>query len=381
MNREEALEHFYQQVVKEESFNALVKTYEQLKARRDEYTKIFLDHYIILYEKIVTLQKEREKNIGFIHTHILRTGVYFGDYTINLSAYDQQWYLDKEPIVVEFELKEFFTYLQQLEQIYKNKVKPYVRKLTAADAIVAKQKELKYYLHFLTHITHRAIAQSTKTEVYKQIKTGDSLNFYTGEYRDNFSLSYKVDTLQQDQQQLRAFFENTDNTQRSKQKLMFSDFNTMNFEAIDMRFYNLSYANFENAIIAGSDLSGCALAAAHFEYANMSHVTMQGCLIQDACFDYANLTLANLTACVGNLQQLTLEQPFIFGLYGVSFRGANLTDTDFTDSNLSGANFIDAIFNNTNFTNTLLTNAVFNRAAAALLNLTQQQRNSIKLID
>ena len=145
MNREEALKKLKEEVIPELSFKYLMKTYELCMDIKENVTQKFLDSYLELYEKINTNKKEP---VHFINAQILRTGVYSREYDIMISAFNEEFYFDKNPVYVKLNVPEIFKYLDEFEKEIAFKAKSYINKASYVDAIVFKQEVLEKYLHF-----------------------------------------------------------------------------------------------------------------------------------------------------------------------------------------------------------------------------------------
>jgi uncharacterized protein YjbI with pentapeptide repeats len=178
------------------------------------------------------------------------------------------------------------------------------------------------------------------------------------------------------------------------------DFSKGRFDGFDWSGANLSEANFSEASLRGVNLAQTTLHGAQFFRADLSSAgptqptSFKGASLRGANLAYANATGADFSQSVMNadpkaresvpanlsylyapgsrfeeadLAGVNLANAHIYGNSPVSFRKANLSQTNLSNGVFSGVNFAESILQGTQFTNANLVNAIFTGATLSSL--------------
>jgi len=129
-----------------------------------------------------------------------------------------------------------------------------------------------------------------------------------------------------------------DRVQAARANMVSVDAKNVNFAGADLRGTDLSYGDFENAILANTKLSNATLYAANLHNANLLRADLSRADLRDVKLENAALTLAIL-------QETDLSAAKLAGanLSGAQLKGTILLDADLRQVDLRGAALSGAI--------------------------------------
>ena len=150
MKRDDIVKDLFKKYAKNKSLDLLIKLDDYCKKNKDNLTDKFFQKFQQLFCLIAEKQNNGEKEaIGSIYLQALRTGILYQEYTILMSAYNEEGYFDKNPIQMKFTAEEFFTFLEYYQTYLLEQSKAYAGKINADDIAVMVQKQALIYIKYI----------------------------------------------------------------------------------------------------------------------------------------------------------------------------------------------------------------------------------------
>ncbi|WP_058485601.1 pentapeptide repeat-containing protein [Defluviitalea phaphyphila] len=373
MNRKEALQHFYEKYGDKKNFEKILELDRFCKENIEFLTDKFCEAFKKLCNKIISLQQSGEKGkISFINFQILRTDILQKKYRILITAYDKNFYLDKKPVQVDFEMKEMFTYLNDLEEYLLKNYKQYVGKINVDDISVIIQMQVINYIRYIINISRIAIRKIKNLSYFTEIEKEEDFYISTGEYKDYSELIYFKTKQNTNIEEIRDSING-----KKKGNFHFNSYTDLDLSDLDLRNINFCFSDFTNSKLSRSDMRVSYFICTDFSNCKMDFVNLNYSILHDANFENCNLYGADLIGIMGGLTEPKEDMFYSPGFSGINFAGANLSEVDFSNGDLSGADFRGAVFDNTNFTGTNLNKAIFEKESIDKLDLSKEQLRSI----
>lgn len=374
MKPREAMLHFLDNSARGPYQKSLAALEEYYLHNVEQLTKGFYQSFIQLCQKISDMQGQGGKGkIAYLHYSLLYTSLMQEQNRYRVEAFDQNWYLDQQECVVDYDASWAYCFLHEVSQWMNVERKKYVGRITSYDIDLLKRMEAFKYGMFVEALAKRAIKQAVASPEFAAIDKEEVVRISIGEYKDHSQPIYCYDIRNKEievikeqllqpypQQYVSEVWEKlnfsqmkfdqldlryvrfTGSTMKEVQfqstLLWETDFTHTHIEASDFSYSELLGADFSHVQMKDcqcrhSDGAQCDLTrekwvgsipAVNFYHGKLSHVDFTGSQLQQAIFQGAQLTQCNFQYC--NLQ-------------GADFTGASLTECDFTDAKLAGAKF------------------------------------------
>ncbi|MNI77546.1 Pentapeptide repeats (8 copies) [compost metagenome] len=122
------------------------------------------------------------------------------------------------------------------------------------------------------------------------------------------------------------------------------------------------------------------LLGTRFERSKCNHVDFQHSLLIDADFRNCSLEGARFDHIFASRNLINEKNAAIFGVQGIKFQRANLTNASFLHAQVVG-DFRGAILNGVDFTGADLTGSCMSKRDMSLVSLDELQRQSIEWIE
>ncbi len=373
MKREDIVKDFFNKYAKSKALDLFIKLDHYCKENKDILTDKFLGKLQELFDLIAEKQNNGEKEaIGSIYLQVLRTGILYQEYTVLLSAYNEEGYFDKNPIQMKFTAGEFFTFLEYYQTYLLEQSKQYAGKVNADDIAVMVQKQALIYIKYIVKITRMAVKKLLHTDSFLNINKADIFSIHAGEYKDYEEQIYYCSNKKLNNEKVVKTINNVENGQ-----FYFKPYCDLDLSKLVLKKSNYCFTDFSNSNLAETDMRASFFVDAKFNHCNMQFCHLKYAAVFDADFECANLKGADISYAFGGMTVPNETTEYILGFSGVNFSKANLEYTDFSNSDFSGADFRGAMFQQTDFTGAYLKNALFYQKDLCKTNMTEEQINTI----
>lgn len=192
MNRQEALQHFYDTYVKpayEEQLDELERHYHSCK---DDLSEQFIQSFRGLCMKIREKQSAGEKGtIGYITYSMRRTFIMENKFEHTVHAYDRNWFFDQDPCCTAYDSSWIFGRLERLEAEWKAKSRLYMNKIFAPDVERIKLRKAAELNRYLVYLAQEAMPLAAELPEFQDLACENDLEVYAGEYKGRMDLVYQ----------------------------------------------------------------------------------------------------------------------------------------------------------------------------------------------
>ena len=374
MDRKEALTKFFENDVSGLTYEMLKKLDYNLKKEKQSIAKKLTGEFDNLFELVNQNQENIEpKSVFCVSAQILRSSISNKKSELRLSAYDTEFYMDKNPIYYTFDFDELFKYIFEFENNVAEEVKKYVTRVNKSDVAVAVQKTVMFYKDYLTRLLLFSIEDILRLDSFQELNKEKDFFIFSGEYKDNLDYIYRSADE-------KTKYEKTELVRKlssGKDEFYTQLLTDLEFEELDLRNKNLCYTQFTNSKMTLTDFALAYCICTNFSNCFISGTNFENALLHDADFSGATLYGVMFNEAFAGLTTPTEDTFYSPGFRGVNFKNAVLNKVDFTEADFSGADFRGAKFSDVIFENANLENAVFDEDALTYLELSQSQLNSV----
>lgn len=381
MERKEALEQF-QKTAAVQTEQMWDEFQTECSAGRDKLIdKLAAEILLLLRQE----QKKREASgrfkAGFLTISYLQAGAADGTYTWYLELQDKSGVLDETERVLEVSMKEFFSFLERLEQSLKKEAKRYAGKIQEADCEAVKLREYKKLKTYFAFAGAKAYQKIRNREEVRQLPKETIFRVTIGEYKGTCQLIGLEDNQKGIQAELEEkIFSGMEEKAFEKPELTRRAFCGEKWEEKQVLYKNLMFSDFSRWQAYHVEFAFCNLTGVSFSNAAMQECSMMCCVLHDASFAQAVLT--GVLFYQGQLspdrtEADTEKLDIVRGILPASFHGAVLKRVNFTGARLDGCDFRGAQFEEVDFSDASMQGAVFDRETAAKLDLSEEQRAAL----
>jgi len=160
MTHAEAYEHFRSRYAEELHTKKIQELEQYIEAHYTEIQKELFESFTRLFRKITDVQNQSGKGkIAYIILSTLRTSLLFDKSRCLLSAYNEKWYADQEPVEEEYHAQWLFSHLNQYAQELHIERKKYVGKVTPIDVEQCKIEKFEDYKAYLLTLCKKNIEE------------------------------------------------------------------------------------------------------------------------------------------------------------------------------------------------------------------------------
>ncbi|MBC2580554.1 pentapeptide repeat-containing protein [Clostridium sp. DJ247] len=373
MKKEEALQHFKENYVKEKSIQKMLLLEEYFHKHKEELALDFIKSFKNICIKIREMQltKEKEK-IAYITYSMLRTEILEKNFVHIIEAFNSFWFFDQKECEVKYDASWAFKFLDHLWTELEEQRKVYMNLITSSDIEKIILKEAEKYNQYIIALGRYALEKAAALKEFQDIEKEQELEVRIGEYMDVSEIVYKEDLREKASEEIKAWLEEKLPYKYVNEILRNLDLSKGNYEGIDLRYAELHGSNFSNSsmkncILIGTKFNGCFLNNVDFSQSFINAADFTNCKLNNAIFK-------EVQAYSGLGNESTWEIP---GYMAVNFQGADLEGADFQNAILKGAIFKGANLKGANFKGAYLQDAVFLKEDLDKLPLEEEQ---IKLI-
>jgi uncharacterized protein YjbI with pentapeptide repeats len=375
MNRIEALAHFENNYVQAKVLEKILQAESYLWQNRDQLAAEFRESLRIICRKIKALQMDGQLDkVGFINYALLRSALLTKKPQYRIDVYNKEWYFapTQPECPGEYDASRIWRFLDGLEAELEEPRRLYLNQITPVYLEQVKLREAVPFNQLIISLADYALHQDAPiaelTEIFKEAE----FEVRVGEYYDVSEVVYKEDRRPKELEVIKEWLEDKHENQYiaavlQKLDLSGGDYRELNLRRVDFGGSNLSDSKFVNSTLIKARFNNCLLNQADFSEA----------VIHDANFNGAELKQANLFAVQGVRGMAETMESQIYSVWGVNFRGADLTKADLRHADLRGADFRGAQLLQTKFYGAKLDNATFDQAALSNLDLNATQIKTI----
>ena len=171
------------------SFERLTKLDTYVKQHFDQLVDKFLVCFEQYCQKITMMQKDGKKgSIGFIHFSILRTNILAKRHKIRLDAYDENWYFDRGECNGEYDVDEFYHWLDEFADILEAARNNGFSQIKLVDVQEAIFEESNKYLLFVAEVIRMGMRRAIETESYLEMQRGEVFMVCIGGFQDKVDI-------------------------------------------------------------------------------------------------------------------------------------------------------------------------------------------------
>lgn len=185
MRRNEALQHFRQNVVEPQIEQSLAELDAYYQDNWGELGGSLKAAFVALCQKTAQAQSAGRKNsIAYIYGSFLYTSLCRGGGICRLDAYDQNWFLDRAECSVFYDAGWAFSFLHDVCERLAQEGKKYIGRITRYDIEIIKRVEAGRYSEYLEDLGEAVMEDVFATDEFQALAKAEELTVYMGEYKD-----------------------------------------------------------------------------------------------------------------------------------------------------------------------------------------------------
>lgn len=365
----EILDEFYVKDVEPRLSKALEQVEEAFQAGRQKWRESFVDQFATICKKMKSLQEEKDMEIGFLMIHPLRTRLVAHDYRYQIWVYDEEWYVHEGYPVGDLDVSLVFQFYETMWKELEKEYPKYFGKLTEADVEQMMLYLLEEFHIYVTELLRYSLLDAIEQEAYEEIRKADIFHIECGEMLEPSDVIHIEDKKKRVVKLKKWLDEKKDDG-----SYCLADMSGLVFEKMMLQNLDLRYVDFRECNLEGAHLSICMFNGTKFRRANLRNANLMISIIAGADFTGADLTEANLTKCVAYMGKKFLNMWRKTGYTETSFRNCNLRKAKFVDAVLHGVDFRGADLTEADFTGASVSDCLFDKGAS-LENLTWEQKS------
>ena len=265
---------------------------------RDNHEAL-IDKFMCQFEqyclKITQMQEQGAKNaIGFIHFSVLRTNILARRHKIRLDAYGENWHLDRTECSGEYDVHEFYSFLDEFTDALEASWKASKGKIKLGDVQRALYNESNMYLLFLAEFIRAGLKIASEEPWFQAVKRHEVFVICVGEYQDKFDIIYKEDTSEKSARSVKQFLESKQVPVYTHEIANGLDLSGGNYDDICFQFSSfcrsdLSNSSFNNCRIIRTNFDKAVMKKVSFENSQLFFTDFSGAILEDVSFDNAQL--------------------------------------------------------------------------------------------
>ncbi len=331
----------------------------------DKYQCIFQKNFRSICENIVTLQGSGKLGeISYLEYTMLYTSLAQRKWNSQVRVYGVDWYFDSRQMGAgNFDIPFLLTKYQELWNALMTERKRYAGAVSAQDALSFLLASAPQFYKYVAAACRFSILPCIEEGPFRLMQRAERFEINVGEYMARTESIYKENKGITSKNALDWFM------QRHEFEYTFECFCGLDFSGADLSKIDLRYSDLRNAKLAGTDFQGSMLFGTRFCNADMQGANLRCCLIHEADFTGANLSNACFTSAKAYSGLPKRPDWITTGYRKVSFRNADLTETDFRECGIQDADFTGAVMDG----------ALFQKEQIMQFALSQEQKQAVRL--
>ncbi|MBU3215193.1 pentapeptide repeat-containing protein [Clostridium estertheticum] len=359
MNREESIKDFKEHFVKGLMEEYKTEFQENLDNNQEKLRGLLIEGMIDINDKAKKYQGKNENyKLAVLQFELLRINILNESYKILIHGYSSLWYLDKNSIYQEIDLKFLFEpfikfkgKLIQAKNIYMGKVNFYDIQEIIFELVVECYNSMSELA--------RIWLWNLDEEVW--VKNGSFSDMYTVKWSEYQGQSETIFAMDNREKIMKDLLE-LKKVSEEKLPLVYSVWSNSNLENGDLTKQNMLFINFKASKLNNIDFSESNITTAQFKDTNIKKCEFKRSKLIGTSFEYAKIEGCNFENA---------------DLRAVDFRKSILKDITFKNVDLRGSDFTGAIFNNVSFEDASVEEVVFSEQDVPFLYLTPEQLQTI----
>lgn len=359
MNRQEALEHFKENIVKNLIDECKAKFQENFRENEEKVKALIIDGMKKLINGAKNLKElDREYKIAVFQFELLRINILNESYKIFAHGYNSLWYLDENSLYEEIDLKFLFEpFIKLKEKLIKEK-KIYMGKVNNYD--------IQEVIFSLASESYMAISESARNWFWnldeeEWIQESSVEEFYTvkwSEYQGKSETLFAMDNREKDVNELLELKKK----QQEKLPFVYTVWKNSILEQGDLTKQNMLFINFKGSSLKKIDFSGSDIWRGQFKATKIKDCEFKSSKLLGSSFENAVIEDSNFNSA---------------DCMGVDFSKSELSYVDFSNANLKGSIFTNTKFKKVSFEGANVEEAVFSEQDIPFIHLTSEQLQTI----
>ncbi|CAM4484667.1 pentapeptide repeat-containing protein [Paenibacillus macerans] len=378
MNGNEVWEHFMKQ-------DAIPLRNEQLHALRqyfDEYKEMIARDIVQLFNEfcLEIKRKQTEGELGrmmLFQFSLLRSALMEGEPVYMLEALDRKTIDQVQITPFRLNAKWIFNFMNSWTELLEQKRKAYMNQIKS-HSLEAWLKEQIYPFHmFMVHAVRYAMDQIESLESFQQVAKEPLFDIRVGEYKDSETSEsvYRKSENQRLSITCKGWLENL-----LEHAYIYEHIAQVDISKGSYRGIRLNYTRFEEVDFTGSQMQDSLLLGTRFIRCTCDEVDFRQSVMFDADFRDCSLVGARLDDTLGTRDVMSEKHGTFFGIHGVRFMRANLSQASFRGAKIAG-DFTYANLDGADFTGAELTGSRMLQRDIFKVSLTEEQRQSVHWVE
>ncbi|RRJ61876.1 pentapeptide repeat-containing protein [Paenibacillus oralis] len=308
-----------------------------------------------------------------IHLSLLRTRLPEGHLEYMFEAFDSSTADQIKITPFRYRADWIYEFLNTWSQYCEEQRRKYAMQIPIPLLEAWMHEQIPLFHEYMTHAMRYAMERVSELSSFCNLQKEVSFEVRGGEFRDSMQTEsvYRINEVQRLSVSCKGWLESLIEQGYIYEHIQGVDVSGGNFAGINLNYARLEQVNFRDCIVHNSYLLGtqfqqCDCRGADFRGSVMMDADFRDCDLEEAWFDqiYAVQDLMNEARGV------------IFGVHGVCFQRANLTNASFRDAQVAG-DFTYAALDGVDFTGADLAGSRMLRRDAERVALSEEQRSSI----
>ncbi|MCL1935160.1 MAG: pentapeptide repeat-containing protein [Defluviitaleaceae bacterium] len=270
MTRTEAIKHFKEKYVSKFHTQRITKIKNYIKENQAKIESEIAETFKNLFVSI----PETDKEVAFINCCILRTSFKNGGSVFLLSAYNNKWFLDKNPVELYYNAPWLWNELHEFQKDITVEAKKYVGKIKKLDIEKIKFEKVKDYQNLILPIFRNSIEKATQLEEYKNLKKYHFVSVRMGEYYDNTESIYFENNTEMNIDKVKPLLK-----PKNENYTAYRHYKNLDLSKLDFSEINFAYTRFENIDFSESIMKNCFLIGTKFINCNLTNTIFENSVV------------------------------------------------------------------------------------------------------
>lgn len=235
------------------------------------------------------------------------------------------------------------------------------------------REQVLIFHEYMVHAMRYAMERVSELPSFCNLKKEASFDVRVGEFRDAKQTEsvYRINEIQRLSVSCKGWLESLIEQGYIYEHIQGVDISYGNYAEINLNYARLEEVNFSGCIVQNSYLLGT-----RFQQCDCRQADFRGSAMIDADFRDCNLEEAWFDGIYAVRDLMNEAQGLIFGVHGLCFQRANLTNASFRHAQVAG-DFTYAVLDGVDFTGADLTGSYMLKRDEQRVALTEEQRRSI----
>lgn len=375
MERQEAWEHFLNTTVLPSRLEQVTALHHYYRQTKDQIA----DGIVRVIEEVVQDAAHRQASGTLqaciqIRFSLLRTSLMEGIFEYVIEAVDASSSEIYQRTEFKYIADWVYPFFAQWNQHCLTRLKMYMGVLKPWFYELWQSKQLFAFQAYVVHAIRYAVLQLHKRPSFQLLELGEEFEIIVGEYGDVLlgeSVFY-CNAIQRTEESVHKWL-----NARLPHGYVYEHLENLDLSGMDYGGINMNYSRLQRLNLTSVHWSYASLIGSRFDRCKAVGADFTGSLLFDADFAHSLLIEAKFDEVVAPLDSVNEEDAVFFGIYPISFIYADLTNASFQDACIA-ADFRGAKLDGVNFRGADLSGSLMLREDEMRVNLTLEQRQTIK---